>query len=142
MVPALPAVVARFDVEKVKSKTGSNDYGLESWKTVFQTVPVQQATGTWLFEGDTAGRTGRRVWCCGFMAYAHNERTLTSLRDALSKSKDFIQVAADPPFLTGDACASEPLIGIGRIAYDGKILREENEDGWAWDAIKRLQSTK
>ncbi len=131
MIPNMPALGIRFDVDKVESV----DYGMECWKVFWKAIDVGQIAGCLLFEGDTyASVYGmENVFCLAIQSF--DKKILGDIRIAMEASVDYQTLAASPDFVEGSTVISEPLPEAGRVDVAGNLTGGYN----ARSALEALQ---
>ncbi len=132
MLSNLPTIGARFDINKIDS----GSYGFECWKVFWRAIPPSSIPGALLFEGDTAASCAGRenVYCIAVQS--SDESAVERVRAALLQSSSFKEVSAQPMFVEGAGCVSEPLPDAGRIDHDGNLI------GNAWNSRSALGEVK
>ncbi|MBE3114437.1 MAG: hypothetical protein IMZ59_02845 [Actinobacteria bacterium] len=118
MIYYMPALVIRFDINKV----GSRAYGIECWKVFWRAVDVKKLSGTLLSGGDTnATLNGREyVYCIAIRSL--NTAILDEIRTALEQSTEFQKIAASTMFIKNVLVAKEHLIDAGRVDSAGNLI--------------------
>jgi hypothetical protein len=115
-------IIARFDIEKLKSSS----YGKKAWKVVWGTIQLEDLAGADLCEGDSAATLKGRenVYCIAFEC--PNSPMVELVRSRLSASSDFRLVSAQPEFVVGRECDAQPLVPAGYITKRGLF----NVEAW------------
>ena len=105
----------RFHIDQL-----GEDYRSDAWRVVWTAIDPAQVGPARLREGDTAATlAGReRAFC---IAVEARSSAVTRLREALSASPEFLRVAADPVFVTGEAVTLEPLTSAGSVGEHGEL---------------------
>jgi hypothetical protein len=133
MLPGIPTLGIRFDIEKV----GGGSYGFEAWKIFWGAIDPAEICSSNLFEGDTnATLTGREnVFCIAIQGA--ETAPLARIKAVLSQEQKFIEVAARPMFAEGNACALEPLPDAGRIDSTGSLVGTAYESRAALNSVEK-----
>jgi hypothetical protein len=132
MLSSLPAIGARFDIDKVNAGA----YGIECWKVFWRALNPEDIAGSLLFEGDTAATLNgqENVYC---IVVQHLDAAVAKqVRSALSQSEDFKKVCDLQMFVEDSRCRSEPLPDAGRIDATGNLI------GDAWNSRPALGAIK
>jgi hypothetical protein len=137
MIPNMPTIGARFDIEKA----GGGYYGFTCWKIVWQAINPEDIGVASLYEGDTnATLNGREnVFCIAIQSL--DSGAIGRIKSALSQSEAFKQVCASPMFVEGSACAAEPLPDAGRIDAQGNLVGDTGASRSALGAVKKERAT-
>jgi hypothetical protein len=133
MVPGIPTLGIRFDIEKV----AGGSYGFEAWKIFWGAIDPEAIRSSILFEGDTdATLRGREsVFCIAIQCAESKE--IERVKAVFSQDEKFGQVAAWPRFAEGNACAFEPLPDAGRIDAMGNLVGDAYESLAALDSVRK-----
>ena len=128
MIPNMPALGIRFDVNKL------DNYGQECWEIFLQCTASLNLKSILLFHGDTANTPDiENVFCIAVQSVDGN--VIESIKKAISECDKFVDVCAEPKFVEGRDCLSEPLPEAGKINNAGCL-----EQGAAFvlqDAIRK-----
>ena len=132
MIPNMPALGIRFDIDKVES----GSYGIECWKMFWRAVDVQRLVGALLFEGDTAATLNGRenVYCIAVQSF--NRAVLSEIQAALEQSAEFQKVAASPKFIEDHRVAVEPLPQAGQVDSAGNLVGQAFNSRIALGAVR------
>lgn len=134
MLPNMPALGIRFDIDKLESGA----YGIAGWKVFWRAIDVERlAGGTLLFEGDTALTLNgfENVYC--IVVQSMSRTLLSQIRSALEQSAEFQRVAASPRFIEGASAIGEPLPEAGGVDATGNLVGEQ-----AWNPRTALGSVR
>ena len=117
MIPNMPVLGIRFDIGKVDE----GGYGKACWKIFWRTVKLDSLGTALLFEGDTDATPSREnVYCLAIQSF--DSRVLDTVKAALAASPAYLEVAATPMFVEGDACLREPLPEAGKVSAVGRLV--------------------
>jgi hypothetical protein len=133
MIPNMPTIGARFDIEKA----GSGYYGFTCWKVFWQAINPEEIGVASLYEGDTAATLNGRENAFCIAVQSLDSRAIVKIKTALTESEQFKQVCANPMFVEGLSCAAEPLPDAGRIDANGNIVGDAYASRSAYDAVKK-----
>jgi len=133
MIPGIPTLGIRFDIEKVEG----GSYGFEAWKVFWSAIDPREIPSSNLFEGDTNATLGGRenVFCIAIQRA--ETKDLARIKAVLSQDQKFIEVAASPMFTEGNACALEPLPDAGRIDATGTLVGDAYESRAALNRVSK-----
>ena len=134
MLPALPTLGIRFDIDKTDPLPGG--YGFASWVIFWRHVDLKLVVGASLYHGDTGDTIGGREYCFCIALQGVNGPAKNRIRTALTNSEDYLRVAAIPPFVEDAQVVSEQLIACGRINAMGEF------DGPAYPVGSSLQKAR
>ncbi len=118
MIPNIPALGIRFDIDKLESGA----YGMAAWKVFWRAVDIDSLAGdTLLFEGDTAPTPNgfENVYCIVVQSVTAD---LGAVQSALEQNAEFQRLAASPPFVEAADVLEEPLLEAGRIDSKGNLV--------------------
>ena len=81
MIPYLPTLGVRFDIDKIDSIA----YGFACWRVFWRAIDPEGMAGVQLYEGDTAATLAgeERVYCIGIQSAGRS--TLVAIRAALER---------------------------------------------------------
>ena len=138
MIPNLPTIGVRFDIERV----GGGYYGLGCWKIFWQAINPREIGAAFLYEGDTAASLNNRenVFCIAVQSL--DPGAVERISAALQRSEKFKQVCADPMFVEGPSCAAEPLPAAGRIDAEGRLVSEAGACRSALETVERERAAQ
>ncbi len=122
MIPNLPTLGIRFDVDRIDS----GSYGTACWRIFWEAVNPADISGSLLYEGDTAASIAgnENVFCIAIQNTSVG--VLGSIKGALAQHAAFNIVCSPPRFVEGNACIHEPLVNAGEVSPTGAI----QGDGW------------
>ena len=135
MIPDVPTIGIRFDIDKV----GGGYYGYHCWKTFWQAIEPGQITAAALYDGDTAATLSSRenVFC--LVVQSPDTACLSKIKAALNASDRFKEVSATPAFIEDSSYIREPLVEAGRIDSKGDFI---GDAGASSDALRDVQKEK
>lgn len=119
MLPGLPSLGIRFDIDKADALPGG--YGSACWLIFWRHVDLEFVTGASLYHGDTGGTVGGREYCFCIALQGVDRQTKDRIRAALSTSEDYSRVTAVPSFVEDSQVVGEPLVACGRIDARGRF---------------------
>jgi hypothetical protein len=130
MIPGMPILGIRFDIDKL----ASGAYGIAAWKIFWRAVKIGKLGPMLLFEGDTSTTLNGRenVYCIAIQSI--DPGVLDAVKNALEENKEFSRVASTPKFVEGEEVIYEPLPEAGRIDASGTL------EGDAWNARAGLNT--
>lgn len=133
MIPNMPTVGVRFDIEKA----GGGYYGFICWKVFWQAINPEEIGVASLYEGDTAATLNDRenVFCLAVQSL--DSGAIAKIKTALTRSDAFKQVCANPMFVEGSSCVAEPLPDAGRIDAEGNLVGNAGASRSALGAVKK-----
>ena len=122
MIPGMPALGIRFDIDKLESGA----YGVAAWRIFWRAVDVEGlAGGTLLFEGDSAATLNgdENVFCIAVQSM--DEGLLRQIRSTLEASDEFQSMASLPGFIEDVRVTVEPLPEAGRVDAAGDLVGDQ-----------------
>ena len=133
MIPNMPTIGVRFDIEKA----GGGYYGATCWKILWQAINPEDIGVASLYEGDTAATLDGRenVFCIAVQTL--DSGALAKIKAALTQSEAFKGVCASPMFVEGSSCATEPLPDAGRIDAEGNLVGDAGASRSSLGAVKK-----
>src|SRR5437764_3541856 len=133
----MPALAARFEIERVKAA----DYGLACWEIFWRAVDPSEVTGIKFFEGDSRQtlQGAESVFCIA--AWAPRDEPLARLKTSLEENEVFRRCASEPPFaqladeelLLGDS----GLVDAGQITSAGELVGDAGTGRRALGVVRR-----
>jgi len=138
MVPGIPTIGVRFDIELV----GGGAYGFAAWKIFWSAIDPQAIAGARLFDGDTDATLKDRenVYCIALQC--SDPRTVDKIKAALRNHDGFRKVADSMMFADGNACVREPLADCGSIDARGKLVGKDSHAAAALAAVHKQRAAK
>jgi hypothetical protein len=120
MIPKIPALGARFDIDKIDSVA----YGFECWRVFWSAIDPEDMVGVQLYEGDTADTNAGKenVFCIGIQS--KDQSILDAIRVALESDVGFDRVAGTPAFVEGSRAEVEHLVEAGKVDHAGNLVGE------------------
>ncbi len=117
MIPNIPTIGIRFDIDKVNR----GNYGYACWNIFWQAIDPSQIIGATLYNGDTEATLNSRenVFCLAVQSY--DSGIIERVKTGLSGSEEFRKVAANPMFVEGSKCWNEPLPEEGSVDSEGNL---------------------
>jgi len=133
MIPGIPTLGIRFDIEKV----GGGSYGFEAWKIFWTAIDPEAIRSSSLFEGDTDAtlKGQENVFCIAIQCA--ESKDIVRVKAVLEENDKFVQVAARPKFAEGNACVFEPLPDAGRIDATASLVGRAYESRAALDSVRK-----
>ena len=116
----MPTLGILFDIDKIEKHDDSGNYLVGAWKVLWKSVDVnnlREWSGALLYECDT---DGNERGCC-IAIQSMDESLLNGIRESLSRSQGYQQVADTPMFLENDRARAQPLMDAGMIDYSGNV---------------------
>ncbi|MGA2514742.1 MAG: hypothetical protein ABSG37_14180 [Candidatus Limnocylindrales bacterium] len=137
MIPNMPTIGIRFDIEKA----GGGYYGFACWRVFWQTLNPEDIGVASLYEGDTAATISGRenVFCIAVQSF--DSGAIAEIETALTRSEAFKCVCATPMFVEGPSCVAEPLPDAGRIDAEGNLVGDAGASRSALGAVKKERTT-
>ena len=138
MIPDMPTIGVRFDIEK----SGSGYYGFACWEVFWQAINPEEIGVASLYEGDTAATLNGRenVFCIAVQSL--DSDATAKVKAALTRSEAFKRVCANPMFVEGSSCAAEPLPDAGKIDAEGNLVGDAGASRSALGAVKKKRTTR
>jgi len=133
MIPNMPTIGVRFDIEKA----GGGAYGFTCWKVFWQAINPEEIGVASLYEGDTAATLNGRENVFLIVIQTSGGSAIPRIKAALIRSEAFQRVCANPMFVEGSACEGEPLPNAGRLDAKGNLLGDAGLSRSALGAVKR-----
>lgn len=119
MIPNIPALGIRFDIDKLESGA----YGMAAWKVFWRAVDIDSLAGnTLLFEGDIRAIVNGIDYFVYCIVVQSVTADLGAVQSALEQSAEFRSVQASPPFVEAADVLEEPLLEAGRIDSQGNLV--------------------
>jgi hypothetical protein len=136
MIPNIPSIGIRFDIDKV----GGGYYGYTCWKIFWRTIDPSQIIGATLYDGDTEATLKRRenVYCLAVQSF--DSGVIERVKTGLSGAEEFRKVAANPMFVEGSICWSEPLPEEGSVDSEGHLAGNGMAARSALGALRKEKS--
>jgi hypothetical protein len=133
MIPNMPTIGVRFDIDKA----GGGYYGFACWKILWQGINPDEIRIASLYEGDTAATLNgqERVFCIAIQSL--DSEAIAKIKAALSQNDAFKLVCANPIFVEGSSCSTEPLVDAGRIDAEGNLVGVAGASRSALGAVKK-----
>ena len=133
MIPNMPTIGVRFDIEKA----GGGYYGVTCWNVFWQAIDTRKIGVASLYEGDTAATLSGKesVFCIAVQIL--DIRTIAKIKIALTQNETFKLICANPMFAEGSSCLAEPLPYAGRIDAQGNLVGDAGMARSALDRVKQ-----
>ena len=127
-----PIIGACFD----KAKATSGSYGQEFWKIVWGAIDPTDLFAFAFWEGDTDDTLSGNadIYCIAFQNPIATD--VDRIAAALQSYKPFQKVAADPMFIVGGQCTSEPLDSAGMMESGWRFTDDASNPRRALAALK------
>jgi len=124
MIPNLPTLGIRFDIDKLESDTyDSYTYGFAAWLVFWRAVEISSLAGnTLLFEGDIPAIISGKEYFVYCIVVQSETVDLEAIQSALEQSEEFRSVQASQPFVEAADVVEEPLLEAGRIDSEGNLV--------------------
>lgn len=135
----MPTLGILFDIDKIDEYIDSENYLQGAWKVVWSAMDYHSLTdwsGAFLYECDT--EWNERGCCVAIQSM--DESLLKKIRDSLSESKKYQQVADSPMFLENDRARGQPLMRAGMIDYGGNVTGEKAECSCSAPALDAVRT--
>ncbi len=116
MIPKGPVIGLRFDSTKA--------YGSDCWAIFWRAIDPETIKNVQLYEGDSAASLTRKESVFIIAVQGSDNSAISRIKNALSASQEFENVAAQPMFVEGQYCLAEPLPEAGRIDSAGNLVGE------------------
>lgn len=132
MLPNLPGLGLRFDIQKVNSAV----YGAQCWKIFWSAVAPKEIPAILLFEGDTAATLNgiENVYCIAIQSL--DPSLLLKIRSVFEHDPEFLRFAARPLFSESNQLIAEPLVEAGQIDSNGNLIGETSQARAALGTIR------
>jgi len=121
MIPNLPILGIRFDIDKMYSVDDSTSYGCLAWLFFLKSIDIKKYQNLMFFEGDTNATPDREnVYCIAIQSV--NQDSLNSIKLDFKESPFFTKIVANPSFIEGQQVFAEPLVDAGKIDSQGDFI--------------------